>query len=95
MIPLIAVAVLMAGQQAQFNECPKYQHVVWSGSMTSCRSVNGSNLIECDPAPVQCADDLHIVTEKEWQELMHRIGDLESYQALIRYAAKKAVEEKH
>jgi hypothetical protein len=55
-------------------QCPKYQH--WQELSVGC-SQNGSFGF-CDKIiPAQCVDDMHMVTEREWQELMNRIEVLE------------------
>lgn len=59
-------------------KCGKYEHVEhWEGS---CGPAPKECLtcLACWPVPPdRCAPDLHAVTEKEWQELMKRMNDLE------------------
>lgn len=59
-------------------KCDKYQHEVKHGwvEMNRCHSLGG-NLVQCDKEPIDCVDDLHVVTEKEWQELQERIKYLD------------------
>lgn len=54
--------------------CGKYQHEVEQGFKT-CRHLpdNPPGIVTCDPKPVQCADDLHVLTEREWQELIEAL----------------------
>ena len=49
--------------------CGKYQH--FEPSLTSMR---GDMLIKL---PDRCVDDLHMVSEREWQQLIDRIEQLE------------------
>jgi hypothetical protein len=54
--------------------CGKYQHLV-PDHFENCSTV----LIGCwEHIPDRCADDLHTVTEREWQELQERLKKLES-----------------
>jgi hypothetical protein len=47
--------------------CPKYQH--WQESSVGC-SYNGSFGF-CDKIiPAQCVDDMHWLTEREWQDIL-------------------------
>jgi hypothetical protein len=50
-------------------KCGKYQHVE-----PTCES--DGNVTICNGSP-KCADDMHSVTEKEWQELVGRLKELE------------------
>ncbi len=56
----------------------------WPGRCgpSSCGGTSDSMLNTCDavctpPPPDKCADDMHVVTEREWQELMARLKELE------------------
>src|ERR1700761_3549259 len=60
--------------------CGPLQHVWhWSGACgPSACGEDGSCLAICmPPPPDRCEDDMHEVTEKEWRELMKRLGELE------------------
>jgi len=55
--------------------CPKYQHVVPAHD----EDCSGGTLAYCRfTVAAACADDMHEVTEKEWQELMQRLKKLEA-----------------
>jgi len=86
MIPLALLLALM--QQPQYAAdkslpidsrpakpltCPKYQHVEGATSLCPCDSSG----CKCEPPKPKCVDDMHEVTEKEWQELMARLKKLE------------------
>ena len=58
-------------------KCGKYQHEITPRGQHDCHVVNG-NLIQCTEDPPVCADDMHVVTEREWQELKAHIRTLES-----------------
>ncbi len=54
--------------------CPKYQHNSSDGLQNCYGDLKhpDSNIAICTPV-VNCVDDIHTVTEKEWQELMDKI----------------------
>ena len=55
-------------------KCGKYQHV--EPSRLGCAV--GDDVGYCDRIiPAQCADDMHMVTEREWQDLAARMKVLE------------------
>jgi hypothetical protein len=49
--------------------CPSYQHIE-----VSCRDIYCMR-----PNIYACVDDVHQVTEREWQALMKRLAELERY----------------
>ena len=56
--------------------CKKYQHL--EPEHIGCTS-NGTIATSCDwVIPAGCVDDVHWLTEREWQELMARIKKLEA-----------------
>jgi len=61
--------------------CGKYQHVEhWTGRCgpALCDEKTGECYAVCTPAPPdKCVDDMHEVTEREWQEMKARIAELE------------------
>jgi hypothetical protein len=62
--------------------CPKYQHVEhWvSGAcgLPLCDEKTGTCSSLCGtPPPDRCVDDVHWLTEREWQKLMERLKKLE------------------
>lgn len=62
--------------------CEKYQHVYhWSGNCgpSPCDSVGGCSAVCYPPPPDRCVDDMHEVTEKEWQKLIERLKYLEEH----------------
>src|ERR1700761_709918 len=73
------------GLQAQdsVKACPKYQHDESLHWMENCQPVPGSDLIvQCDPTPPVCVDDMHAITEKGWQAIQARLGALEAQIAM-------------
>jgi hypothetical protein len=63
--------------------CGKYQHVDhWPGvcGPAPCDEKTGVCTAMCTPPPPdKCVDDLHPVTEREWQETMERLAAMEKY----------------
>ena len=57
-------------------KCGKYQHVEWQ-IRAKVIGIPGGDPYEHVPGSEYCADDMHSVTEKEWQELMARLKALE------------------
>lgn len=60
--------------------CGKYQHVFhWPGTCgpSSCDENGGCFAVCYPPPPDRCVDDIHTVTEAEWQALMKRVAELE------------------
>ena len=61
------------------STCPKYQHLeeglIALPNNPKCKRTK--NYADCFGIGVQCVDDLHVVTEKEWQDLMLRLNMLE------------------
>ena len=53
-------------------KCGKYQHVEQVGGWSTC----GQNACWSEPYD-SCVDDMHMVTEREWQELQTRLKALE------------------
>jgi hypothetical protein len=77
---VVAPAIKLPGYTPKPLQCGKYQHVEhWPGA---CGPVpcdqNGCSAVCLPPPPDKCVDDLHTVTEREWQDLMKRIEKLES-----------------
>lgn len=63
-------------------KCGKYEHVEhWPDGQCGpewCDKDGNVCFANCPPPPPdRCVPDLHTVTEKEWQELMKRMNDLE------------------
>jgi len=62
-------------------KCGKYQHVVHEDAYCGGSACKGNgpcvSIAVCHPEVNECADDMHPLTEKEWQELMQRIKVLE------------------
>lgn len=79
--------VQAATPQANPLKCEKYQHVYhWPSACgpSSCSDVGGMS--SCDavcypPPPDRCVDDMHSITERDWQALMERLNRLETKQA--------------
>ena len=70
-LKVIVCAALMfaiqgAAQAKKHIVCPKYQHV-----SHSCQSSNPNDA--CIDVAGHCADDIHVLTEREWRELMAQI----------------------
>lgn len=65
--------------------CPQYQHMDhWAGHCgpASCDATGSICTTECAfPSPDRCVDDMHIVTEKEWQSLQ---GELKNINSVLR-----------
>ncbi len=59
--------------------CPKYQHVEhWPGGCGPVPCNENTCIAVCAPPPPdKCVDDMHELTEREWQELMQRVEKLE------------------
>lgn len=59
-------------------QCGKYQHVESPAPMCGDSVYFGPDgkLVSSCFAPY-CVDDMHLVTEREWQELMERLSKLE------------------
>ncbi len=55
-------------------DCPKYQHLVPAHG----RDCSTDYMACIEQVPDKCVDDIHTVTEREWQELMARLKALES-----------------
>lgn len=64
-------------------KCPQYQHVYhWPGQCGPAPCDDGplgyTCYSVCAPVPPdKCEDDIHEVTEREWQEIMKRLEQLE------------------
>lgn len=78
-------------------KCWKYQHVEWRSCPPEQQICTLSGIPACYcnvQQPSYCADDLHTVTEREWQELMERLKEME--RLLLPYCSdlsKKALKE--
>lgn len=58
-------------------KCAKYEHI--EPTHYGCEFGSNGGVAFCDKiVPEQCVPDLHMVTEKEWQELMARQARLQS-----------------
>ena len=60
------------------TKCPDYKHLAYYATCEqgySCRTDHPDHVI----ANGYCVDDVHTVTEREWQELMARLKALESH----------------
>src|ERR1700678_3472801 len=78
---IIVSAILPAPPQQPPLKCGQYQHVYhWLGTCGPVPSnVNSSCYAVCTPPPPdRCVDDMHEVSEREWQDLMARLKTLES-----------------
>jgi hypothetical protein len=80
-IAIVFLAAGMAHGQKPLT-CPKYQHE--QKTPAHCASMNsqqeevfGSASCMHVEAEDRCVDDIHFVTEREWQELMERLKALE------------------
>lgn len=77
--PVTSTGFVTVPSPAKPLVCGKYQHVFhWPGPCgpTPCNE-NGC-LAVCSPRPADtCVDDMHEVTEREWQETLKRIAELE------------------
>lgn len=60
--------------------CPQYQHDIGFSGVHNCRPVGKEDtfLMQCDPDPPQCVDDIRMLSERDWQALMKRIEKLEA-----------------
>lgn len=78
--------IIEASPQPPVLTCGPYQHVYhWSGTCGPSPTVCSDNAIGCYAlsicAPIppdKCVDDMHEVTEREWQALLERLKVLES-----------------
>lgn len=67
--------------------CPKYQHLQQTPS--HCEFICDANSYICStecknvPAINECKDDIHFVTEREWQELTERLKKLEEKSKIL------------
>lgn len=78
----LSIANHGAGQTAKEEplKCGKYQHI--ESPHVECSKGGNGTPVFCDTwVPEQCSDDIHIVTEREWQELMDRLRKLENKEA--------------
>lgn len=58
--------------------CGKYEHDVRPGGCTLSGTPAKDGSVMCLPSPPVCVDDMHQVTEKEWQAIKERLGLAES-----------------
>lgn len=77
--PVTATNVMVGPAQPPLD-CGKYQHVFhWPGSCGLSQCDGQFCASTCStPPPDKCVDDMHEVTEREWQQLMDRLRALES-----------------
>ncbi len=69
----LAHAICVRRPEPKPLKCGKYQKLV-PAHTEDC----STNLIGCSrDVPDQCVDDMHFVTEREWQRLMKRLDALE------------------
>lgn len=87
LLAVIMIATSCFAQDKTKDEplkCGQYEHVEhWPGRCgpSLCKDLNGT-LSSCDAVctplpPDKCVDDLHTVSEKEWQSLLVRLTILE------------------
>jgi hypothetical protein len=79
---LVALSMCAHGQTKPQPEqtCPKYQHEETIHTGLNCVGdliAGPGDHISCVGDHAGCVDDLHFVTEKEWQDLMQRLTALE------------------
>jgi len=76
---LILLLALM--QQPAAQQCPKYQHWIepsqFCGDSVYYDEKSGKLVSMCFQP--HCADDMHQVTEKEWQEIQSRLAAMDKY----------------
>jgi len=68
MLMMAGFAQIQIGQQVVHPKapaCPKYQHWVFD----ECHGEAGMWACPTDPSSGKCVDDMHVLTEKEWQHL--------------------------
>lgn len=67
-------------------KCGDFQHVYhWPGPCgpQECSSEGGCLAICLPPPEDKCVDDMHDVTERDWQDLMERVRAVEAQLALV------------
>lgn len=77
----LALSIAAHGQTQNKEplKCGKYQHV--EPAHMDC-SLSTGTIATCDLfVPERCADDVHVLTEREWQELIARLEKLEKEQS--------------
>ena len=69
--PMAAPTEIAPNVQARGGvlKCGKYQHLVYE----ECHDVSGMWSCPSDPNAGKCADDMHMVTEREWQSVTHSV----------------------
>ena len=71
---------MQAGGDPSKVTCPKYQHVE---TIHPRLYVCTNDLIPwhetvCDGDHKECVDDIHFVTEKQWQDVLHMLADIQA-----------------
>lgn len=86
--PVIDFAGAGDVQSAPKLKCGKYQHVYHVDAYTGGAPCSGGpEAVMCvsiavyHPEVNECVDDMHVVTERDWQELRQRLQLLEGKQA--------------
>ena len=59
-------------------KCGKYEHMEVRTTFGNSRCIGPPDICQAGGKPY-CADDLHVVTEREWQELQSRLIALDTY----------------
>ena len=75
---ILMLALWQQAAQPKPIACPKYTHPETTDCNTCDQKTHMCTLMNCISIPDHCADDMHVVTEKEWQELMSRLRRLEN-----------------
>jgi len=73
----LLVGTVCVGQQPKQLTCPKYEHVEFDEEMDTIAIPESRHPYHKVPGSERCAPDLHVVTEKEFQELLARLKVLE------------------
>ena len=78
-VPQGRSAVAGTAPDSKLLKCGKYEHVDhWPGGCgPSPCDEHGCYAVCLPPPPDKCAPDLHVVTEREWQDLKDHIRTLE------------------
>lgn len=70
----LALTILVLSMTAFGQDCPKYQHWEYRPAhWTVCNPLPPESICIGEilaPATNLCVDDIHVVTEKEWQEVL-------------------------
>lgn len=79
-------------------KCGKYEHVddTLRKLCLALEPETRNKLPHCNPLPkdVVCVPDVHVVTEKEWQELMDRLDALRRWNSSLAQRVNELIDEK-